>query len=762
MTSQTIWGSTDRGPAGGTMRFPVDINSSSGPGYLTVTELSVFMWASPTLVTPVLGVATATSINKLTLTQPATGSTLTIDDGFTVHATANATISGTNTGDQTDATLSFSDITTNNSGTSKHGFLKKLNNDATYYMDGTGNWSQPPSGGSGTVNSGTAGQMAYYATSTTAVSGNANATISNGALTLGVSTSVLGTLILSGNTSGAITIQPQAASGTWNFNLPVTAGTSGYVLTSAGGGSSPMTWTAAGTGTVTGPGSSTDTALVRWNGTGGTAVQNTGILVDGSNNVSAIGTLASGAHTVTSASATALTVGVNGATNPALKVDASAATSVTGWGIASTATGTAAALNVISSASNEDGKILAKGTGTLSLGASSTGTCVMSINGGARNTFANYYQTHTPTTNNSAAQARFLWTGAADTSLTTTVESPSVYFNIGQTRQHTAGAITLQRDFRVTGATHSGTASMTITDAAAFSVDGGPSAGTNVTITNSHGILIPTIALAGTPTNGFALTVNAPSGATNNYCAQFIGGNVGIGTAAPTAALHTSPVAAATGTLTAQRLTGAANTNQTLSTEVPDVDWNLARTVQWATGALATQRAVKIAAPTYGFVGASTITNAATVGITGAPVSGTNATLTNTHALLISAGAVTAGTNSYGLTVNTQTGATNNYCAAFLDGNTGFGTAAPTALIHAAAGTATAGTAPLKLTSGTNLTTAEAGAFEYNGTNLFFTRSGTTREGVLTGVTIATETVVSDTTLTLNFAGTSYKILLKA
>lgn len=43
----------------------------------------------------------------------------------------------------------------------------------------------------------------------------------------------------------------------------------------------------------------------------------------------------------------------------------------------------------------------------------------------------------------------------------------------------------------------------------------------------------------------------------------------------------------------------------------------------------------------------------------------------------------------------------------------------PTALLHIAAGTATASTAPLKFTSGTNLTTAEDGAVEYNGTNYF-------------------------------------------
>ena len=46
---------------------------------------------------------------------------------------------------------------------------------------------------------------------------------------------------------------------------------------------------------------------------------------------------------------------------------------------------------------------------------------------------------------------------------------------------------------------------------------------------------------------------------------------------------------------------------------------------------------------------------------------------------------------------------------------------APTAILHLKAGTATAGTAPLKLTSGTNLSTTEAGAIEYDGTHLYFT-----------------------------------------
>jgi hypothetical protein len=47
-----------------------------------------------------------------------------------------------------DANLATTDVTTNNSSTAKHGFLKKLSNVATEYMDGTGAWSVPIGGGS--------------------------------------------------------------------------------------------------------------------------------------------------------------------------------------------------------------------------------------------------------------------------------------------------------------------------------------------------------------------------------------------------------------------------------------------------------------------------------------------------------------------------------------------------------------------------------------------------------------------------------------
>jgi hypothetical protein len=56
---------------------------------------SLVFATSPTLVTPTLGAASATSVNKVTITAPATGSTLTIADGKTLTASNTLTFTGT-------------------------------------------------------------------------------------------------------------------------------------------------------------------------------------------------------------------------------------------------------------------------------------------------------------------------------------------------------------------------------------------------------------------------------------------------------------------------------------------------------------------------------------------------------------------------------------------------------------------------------------------------------------------------------------------
>ena len=123
------------------------------------------------------------------------------------------------------------------------------------FSDGTFQNTAP----SGTVNSGTAGQLTYYAGTGTAVSGNANATISAGGLTLGVAGTAAGSLSLAGATSGRVQIQTAAAAGSWAMTLPTGVGTAGYFL-QTDGTSGVTTWAAAAplaspgfTGTPTAP-----------------------------------------------------------------------------------------------------------------------------------------------------------------------------------------------------------------------------------------------------------------------------------------------------------------------------------------------------------------------------------------------------------------------------------------------------------------------------------------------------------------------------
>lgn len=66
---------------------------------------------------------------------------------------------------------------------------------------------------------------------------------------LGASGSIAGQILLNGNTSGAVTIKPQAAAGNWQLILPTVPGLNNQVLTSSGGGAT--TWATPTTTTTT-------------------------------------------------------------------------------------------------------------------------------------------------------------------------------------------------------------------------------------------------------------------------------------------------------------------------------------------------------------------------------------------------------------------------------------------------------------------------------------------------------------------------------
>ncbi len=90
----------------------------------------------------------------------------------------------------------------------------------------------------------------------------------------------------------------------------------------------------------------------------------------GGSSVSALGV-------ITSASANALTVGLNGATHPAFNVDSSTASQADGLNIVGGAAGSGAAVSVITSGTNSPLTIDAAGSGTITIGGTSTGAVIL-------------------------------------------------------------------------------------------------------------------------------------------------------------------------------------------------------------------------------------------------------------------------------------------------------------------------------------------------------------------------------------------------
>jgi hypothetical protein len=95
-TWQTIGGGGDALTSGTLAQFAATTSSQLAGVISDETGSGSLVFAtSPTLATPVLGVASATTINKVTLTAPATGCTLTIVDGKTLTCSNTLTLAGT-------------------------------------------------------------------------------------------------------------------------------------------------------------------------------------------------------------------------------------------------------------------------------------------------------------------------------------------------------------------------------------------------------------------------------------------------------------------------------------------------------------------------------------------------------------------------------------------------------------------------------------------------------------------------------------------
>jgi Repeat of unknown function (DUF5907) len=178
------------------------------------------------------GGATGTGVtdgDKTDITVSGSGATWTIDPGAVTYAKMQAT--------------SVPSVLLGR-GSASAGIPQEITLGSGLTMTGT---SLSVSAGGGNVSSsGTPAdnQVAVWTTASQ-IEGTSALTYTGGTLGIGAA-GTLGKLTVAGNTSGVVTVQPQAAAGTYNFNLPTTAGAANQVLTSQGGGSAAMTWTTPG------------------------------------------------------------------------------------------------------------------------------------------------------------------------------------------------------------------------------------------------------------------------------------------------------------------------------------------------------------------------------------------------------------------------------------------------------------------------------------------------------------------------------------
>lgn len=247
-------------------------------------------------------------------------------------------------------------------------------------------------------------------------------------------------------------------------------------------------------GSVSGPGSSTDNAVALWDGVAGDTLQNSVVIIDPiTGNTSGIGTLAAGTTTITSSSASALSVGPNGTTNPALQVDASTASLADGVLITGGVASGGPVISSISSGATSPITIKSLGSSNTILDTSASGGNIRLRNSGnERLTVSQSRLEFTVGTSGTASTVRFSFIGAADTGMTAATESPSVYFNLSQTRQWASNTtVALQRAIRVSQPTYAFASSGgVITDASTFYIDGAPIAGTNATLTNAWALYV--------------------------------------------------------------------------------------------------------------------------------------------------------------------------------------------------------------------------------------------------------------------------------
>lgn len=218
---------------------------------------------SPSFTTPSLGVASATSINKVAITAPASGSTLTIIDGKTLTANNSITLGGTDSTTMsfpsTSATIARTDagqtftgtqtfstaIAATSGGTAQSTYttgdvlyasgantLSKLaigsSNQILTVSGGVPTWANAGAGSGTVTNTGTLTANRLIIGNGTADVTTAAGLVTDGAstITLGVAGASVGGVVLNNATSGSITVQPSTgALGSSVLTLPIATDT---------------------------------------------------------------------------------------------------------------------------------------------------------------------------------------------------------------------------------------------------------------------------------------------------------------------------------------------------------------------------------------------------------------------------------------------------------------------------------------------------------------------------------------------------------
>jgi hypothetical protein len=351
-----------------------------------------------------------------------------------------------------------------------------------------------------------------------------------------------------------------------------------------------------------------------------------------------------------------------------------------------------------------------------------------------------------------------LFDAAAHTGVTNSAETIDIDLDMSATLTYVTGSasITNQRSMVIRPRTFTRSVSGTtsITYATTLSILGAPVESTGVAITYSVATWIHTSDVGGVVTS-FGLICEAPTGATNNNAAAFIGPVlIAGGLLTQNGFLKIS--SPTTSTKSIMEVVTGATTAYDFTYPLIHFDLDGAITSTTATGTIAFAKGIAIDAPNYNRASASvTLTEAATLWIEG-PLVNYSADVAITTAYGIYVGATgTTPTNVYGLYIVGPTNGTNKYAAALM-GKTGINVAAPTALLHLPAGTTAAATAPLKFTSGTNLTATEAGAVEYDGSHVYLTTTDTVRHKIVKAAYGSFYDNASAATITVTTAGTYY------